>query len=112
MIAAENITIASTGYAFANVDYFDYNNLRKNERSKNRIIIAKQTSPALTPFLLSAEGLLLQHGGVLSHAVIICRNIGIPCAVNVPPGLLTLCENRKVEIDGKNRTLRIYDLKE
>ena len=47
------------------------------------IMVAPTTDPSWVPLFLSAEGVVVNVGAVASHAAIMCRELGLPCAVSV-----------------------------
>lgn len=71
------------------------------------ILVARATDPAWTPLFLKAGGIVVEHGGYLSHGAIIAREFGIPAVVNVKDGLRALEGNREVSIDGNHGTVAL-----
>jgi phosphohistidine swiveling domain-containing protein len=49
------------------------------------ILIAPFTDPGWTPYFLTAAGIVMDQGGLLSHGSIVAREFGIPAVVNVGP---------------------------
>lgn len=47
------------------------------------ILVAANADSRYLPFLSGAAGIILQHGHVLSHLSIVCREMNIPCIVGV-----------------------------
>jgi pyruvate,water dikinase len=47
------------------------------------ILIAKHTDPGWTPLIALAKGVIVEHGGMLSHAAIVTRELGIPSIIGV-----------------------------
>lgn len=73
---------------------------------RGAIVVAEQTSPALTAFLLEASGLVLVRGGVLSHAASMCRCLGIPCIVGVSGTFAKNCDGVSIELDSERGVIR------
>lgn len=67
-----------TGPARIITDPSDFGRLRKGD-----ILIAHYTNPAWTPLFTTAAGLIVETGGVASHAAIIAREYGIPAVMGV-----------------------------
>lgn len=52
-----------------------------------RIVVVRAIDPGWVPMLVGAAGLLVEHGGLLSHSAIVARELRIPTVVGVQ-GLL------------------------
>ncbi|MDX2381328.1 MAG: PEP-utilizing enzyme [Acidimicrobiia bacterium] len=64
------------------------------------IMIAPTTDPSWTPLFLAAAGVVVDVGAVASHAAIVCRELGIPCAVSVVEATSRIPDGAQIEIDG------------
>ncbi len=53
------------------------------------ILVTDMTTPDFLPLMMKAGGVVTAWGGILSHAAIVCRELGKPCVTNVK-GLLEL----------------------
>lgn len=53
------------------------------------IIVTDMTTPDFLPLMIKAGGVVTMWGGILSHAAIVCRELGKPCLTNVK-GVLEL----------------------
>jgi pyruvate,water dikinase len=47
------------------------------------ILVAPGTDPAWTPLFVPAAAVVVDTGALISHAVIVCRELGLPCVVSV-----------------------------
>ena len=47
------------------------------------ILVAPQTDPSWTPLFMVAAGVVVDVGAMGSHAMIVSRELGIPCAAGV-----------------------------
>lgn len=65
------------------------------------ILVVKQTSPAWTPLLSVAAGVVTEIGGALSHAAIVAREYGIPAAVGVKNATKIITDGQRIEIIGE-----------
>jgi pyruvate,water dikinase len=63
------------------------------------ILVCSTVDPGFTPLLLSAAGMVVERGGLLSHGAIIARQLGIP-AVVCPDARHLLHSAEKVVVDG------------
>ena len=52
------------------------------------ILVTDMTTPDFLPLMMKAGGVVTAWGGILSHAAIVCRELGKPCVTNVK-GLLS-----------------------
>ncbi len=66
---------------------------------KNTILVARSTKPELIAMMASSQAVVTELGGVLSHAAIACRELGIPCVVGVKGALTALTEGIEVLVD-------------
>ena len=71
------------------------------------ILVAKTTDPGWTPLFLRAGGLIVEHGGYLSHGAIVAREFGIPAVVNVPGIRDVLKDGDAVEVSGDAGVIRL-----
>jgi len=71
------------------------------------IMIAPTTDPSWVPLFLAAEGVVVDVGAVASHAAIMCRELGLPCAVSVVDATKRIPDGATIEIDGSTGTVKI-----
>ncbi len=64
------------------------------------ILIAPMTDPAWTPLFVPASALVVNVGAALSHAIIVSRELGIPCAVSVTDATHRIPHGATIEVDG------------
>ena len=66
------------------------------------ILIAKDLTPADTSSmdLSKVNGIILKEGGPTSHAVIVAKNLGIPCVIGVKDQLDDITSGKSISIDG------------
>ena len=50
---------------------------------RGAILVARATDPSWTPLFTLASGVIVEVGGVLSHASTIAREYGLPALANV-----------------------------
>jgi len=74
------------------------------------IMIAPTTDPSWVPLFLSVEGIVVNVGAVGSHAAIMCRELGLPCAVSVIDATDRIPDGATIEIDGSTGKVRILAL--
>jgi rifampicin phosphotransferase len=71
------------------------------------VLIAPQTDPAWTPLFVPAAAVVVNVGATITHAVIICRELGLPCAVSVRDATLKIPDGVMVEVDGTAGTVAL-----
>lgn len=64
------------------------------------ILVTTMTDTAWTPLFLVAGAVVTDVGGVLSHATIVARDLGIPAVVNTKTATTTLADGDVVRVDG------------
>ena len=73
-----------------------------------RILVARETDPGWLPLMLSASGLVVERGSMVSHTAITGRMLGIPTIVAVPGATSEISDGDEIEIDGRSGTVRIF----
>jgi pyruvate,water dikinase len=73
------------------------------------ILVAPVTNPAWTPYFLTAAGVVMDMGGVLSHGAIIAREYGVPAVVNVGAASRIIRTGQTICVDGDHGTVTILD---
>lgn len=68
---------------------------------KSNILVCPLTNPLLTPAILKAGAIVTDAGGLLSHAAIVARELGIPAIVETGKATQILKDGMHVLIDGK-----------
>jgi pyruvate,water dikinase len=64
------------------------------------ILVAPVTDPAWSPYFLSAAGIVVDVGGILSHGSVVAREYGIPAVVNVGSGTRQVRTGQLLRVDG------------
>ncbi len=73
----------------------DFHRLRVGD-----IIVCRTTDPAWTPLFSHAAGIVTETGGLLSHAAIVARELGIPAILSVPHATTRFPSGITITIDG------------
>jgi pyruvate,water dikinase len=74
------------------------------------ILVAPLTDPAWTPLFLAVEGVVVNVGGQISHAIIVSRELGLPCAISVTDATLRIPDGAEIEVDGSTGAVRILSV--
>lgn len=73
------------------------------------ILVAPITDPAWTPLFLPAAGVVVDVGALMSHAVIVARELEIACVVSVDAATRRLVDGMLVEVDGTAGTVTVLE---
>lgn len=71
------------------------------------ILVAPITDPAWTPLFMAARGVIVDVGGQISHAIIVSRELGLPCVVSVNDATRRITDGATVTVDGDSGTVTI-----
>ncbi|WP_140416321.1 PEP-utilizing enzyme, partial [Arthrobacter globiformis] len=63
------------------------------------------TNPSWTPLFQRAAAVVVDMGGLGSHAAIVAREYGIPAVMGTGTGTATLAEGQRVVVDGSAGTV-------
>ncbi len=64
------------------------------------VLIAPITDPSWTPLFLAAEAVVVDVGATMSHAVIVSRELGIPCVVSAVGATRSIPDGAQIEVNG------------
>lgn len=64
------------------------------------VLIAPITDPSWTPLFLAAEAVVVDVGATMSHAVIVSRELGIPCVVSAVGATRSIPDGAEIEVNG------------
>ena len=72
--------------------------------NKGTILVAEDLTPTDTSNmdLRNIEGLIIKHGGPTSHAVIVAKNLGIPCVIGFSEDYGRLIDGQEVIVNGES----------
>lgn len=73
------------------------------------ILVAKMTDPGWVFLMVTAAGMIVERGSLLSHTAIIGRELGIPTVVGVAGATQLLETGQRVEIDGELGTVVVLE---
>ena len=72
-----------------------------DKMKKGYILVTPLTNPLYTRAILKAKALVTEYGGVLCHAAIVAREIGIPAIVGVKDATKLLQDDMEIILDSK-----------
>jgi phosphohistidine swiveling domain-containing protein len=76
---------------------------------KGEILVARMTDPGWVFLMISAAGMIVERGSLLSHTAIIGRELGIPTVVGVAGVTQRIQTGQLVELDGEAGTVVIVE---
>jgi pyruvate,water dikinase len=71
------------------------------------ILVAPTTDPGWTPVFARAAGVVVELGGVMSHAATVAREYGLPCVSNVDGATGRLRDGDLLRVDGTRGTVEV-----
>ncbi|MEM7271843.1 MAG: PEP-utilizing enzyme [Actinomycetota bacterium] len=73
------------------------------------VLIAPLTDPAWTPLFIPASAVVVDVGAIMSHAVIVSRELGIPCVVSATDATKRIPNGALIEVDGSAGTVTVIE---
>ena len=74
------------------------------------ILVAPITDPSWTPLFVPAGGVVVDVGAPLSHAIIVSRELGIPCVVSATDATKRIPDGATIRVDGDTGAVTIISL--
>jgi len=71
------------------------------------ILVAPSTDPGWTPLFLTAGGLVMEMGGMMSHGAVVAREYGIPAVVGVAGATERIATGQRITVDGSAGTVAL-----
>ena len=94
----------AVGRARVVLDSADPTNLEPGD-----ILVAPITDPSWTPLFVPAGGVVVNVGAPLSHAIIVSRELGIPCAVSVTDATTLIPDGALIEVNGDTGAVTVLE---
>jgi len=73
---------------------------RQANLQPGEILVCPGTDPSWTPLFLTAAGLVMEVGGMMTHGAVVAREYGIPAIVGVDRATLRLQTGQRVRVNG------------
>ena len=74
------------------------------------ILIAPNTDPSWTPLFLAVDAVVVNVGAVGTHAVIVSRELGIPCVPSIADATRRIPTGATISVNGHEGTVTILAL--
>jgi phosphohistidine swiveling domain-containing protein len=71
------------------------------------VLVSHTTDPSWASVMFVSKALVVDTGGMLSHAAVVARELGIPCVVNTRTATDRLNDGDHVRVNGSNGTVEI-----
>lgn len=71
------------------------------------ILITHTTDPSWVSLMFLSAGLVVDIGGLMSHAAVVARELGIPCVMNTKTGTTVLRTGDIIRVDGDDGTVQV-----
>jgi len=71
------------------------------------VLVARTTDPSWASIMFLASALVVDIGGLLSHAAIVGRELGVPCVMGTGNGTRILRSGDRVRVDGNAGTVEV-----
>ena len=82
---------------------------REARLEPGEILVCPSTDPGWTPLFLTAGGLVMEIGGLMTHGSIVAREYGLPAVVGVHQATTRLQTGQRVRVDGHRGRVTILE---
>ena len=82
---------------------------RRADLLPGEIMVCPGTDPSWTPLFLTAAGLIMEVGGLMTHGAVVAREYGIPAVVGVDRATERLRTGQHVALNGSTGEIRLLD---
>jgi len=73
------------------------------------IMVCRGTDPAWTPLFMTAGGLIMEVGGMMTHGAIVAREYGIPAVVGLDQATSVLHTGQHIQLNGTSGDVLLID---
>ncbi len=73
------------------------------------VLVAPLTDPSWTPLFVPAAGVVVDVGAALSHAIIVSRELGIPCVVSATDATKRIPDGAMIQVNGDTGVVTVLD---
>ena len=101
--------VGSPGVAQGIVRIIHPDKISTGEFNDGDILLCLMTSPDYVPLMKKAGAVITEEGGILSHAAIVSREMGVTCLVGVKGVLDKLQDGDLVEVNANEGVIKILE---
>ena len=80
---------------------------RNAQLQPGEILVCPATDPGWTPLFMTAGGLVMEIGGMITHGSVVAREYGIPAVVGVADATARIASGQRITVDGSAGTVTI-----
>lgn len=80
------------------------------ELAPGDILVAPLTDPAWTPLFMAVDGVIVDVGGQISHAIIVSRELGLPCVVSASGATERIPDGALIEVDADRGAVTVLEV--
>ena len=73
------------------------------------ILVAPITDPSWTPLFVPASAVVVDVGAALSHAIIVSRELGIPCVISATGATRSIPDGALIRVDGDTGVITVLE---
>jgi pyruvate,water dikinase len=81
----------------------------QEQLAPGEILVCPGTDPAWTPLFLTAGGLVMEVGGMMTHGSVVAREYGIPAVVGIGHATQRLKTGQRIRVDGSTGRVTILE---
>jgi len=85
---------------------------RQADLAPGEIMVCRGTDPSWTPLFLTASGLIMEVGGLMTHGAVVAREYGIPAVVGVDRATERLRTGQRIALNGSSGEIRLLGREE
>ena len=85
----------------------DFLDLDEADIDEGTVLVGRATDPSWASLFPLAEAMVTDVGSAMSHAAIVCRELGLPCVAGTRNGTTTLRDGMRVRVDGTTGRVEI-----
>jgi rifampicin phosphotransferase len=74
------------------------------------ILVAPITDPSWTPLFVPAAGVVVDVGAPMSHAIIVSRELGIPCVISATGATRSIPNGARIRVDGDTGVVTVLQM--
>lgn len=80
------------------------------ELEPGEILVAPVTDPGWASLFMAAAGVVVEVGGQISHAIIVSRELGLPCVISATGACRAIPNGATIEVDGDSGTVTVLEV--
>lgn len=80
-----------------------------NDLAEGTVLVCRATDPSWASLFPLAEAVVTDVGSAMSHAAIVCRELGLPCVANTRTATRDLRDGMRVRVDGTSGVVEVVE---